>query len=122
MARPKKDTHEKRSEVVRLRLTLAEHEHVRAQAEAAGVTVSEFLRRRSLGYVVPQIRGRRGPDPALLVELNRIGINLNQVARNLNSGRPERLDAEAVLDELRDVLALVAAGAMEEPEHSGGIG
>lgn len=110
MARPRKDEHEKRNEVVRLRLTLAEHEHVRSQAETAGVTVSEFLRRRALGYIVPQARVRRGADPMLLNELNRIGVNLNQIARNQNSGRPERLDAEVVLDELRGVLVVITAG------------
>lgn len=125
MARPKKDTHEKRSEVVRLRLTLAEHEHVRSQAEAAGVTVSDFLRRRALGYIVPQIRGRRGPDPILLNELNRIGVNLNQIARNQNSGRTERLDPETVLDELRRLLAVITAsdpGWAELDDRERGVG
>jgi hypothetical protein len=125
MARPKKDEHEKRSEVVRLRLTLAEHEHVRSQAESAGVTVSDYLRRRALGYIVPRVVGRRGPDPVLLSELNRIGVNLNQIARNQNSGRPERLDAEAVLDELRGVLVVITAGDLgwcEPEDRERGVG
>ena len=115
MGRPQKQEHEKLSETVKLRLTLAEHEHVRSVAADAGVTVSDYLRRRACGYRVPTVVSRQRSDPAVLSELNRIGVNLNQIARNLNSDRPLRLDAHDVLGELQSVLTRLVAGAVLDP-------
>ena len=109
MARPEMQEHEKRTERHNLRFTLAEHEHIRAQAEAVGLSVAEFLRRRALGYMVPTGRARRRVDPGVLNELNRIGVNVNQIARNLNSDRPLRLNAQEVLSELQQVLGRLAS-------------
>ena len=84
MARPRKDRTDKRSQVVNLRLTLAEHEALRSQAHAAGLSVAELLRRRALGQTVrpaPQLY-----DAALISELNRIGVNVNQLARATHRG------------------------------------
>jgi len=120
MARPTLQPDEKRSERHNIRLTLAEHEHIRSQADAAGVDVAEYLRRRALGYTVPAAASRRGIEPALLSELNRIGVNINQIARNLNSDRRERLDVGGVMTELRAVLARLASVDLPEPGDAQG--
>lgn len=90
MPRPTKHENEKLSEVVRLRVTVAEHAHIREQAEAAGVTVSDYLRRRAVGYRVPSAatggEGRR-VDPALITAVNKIGVNVNQLARAVHTDR-----------------------------------
>lgn len=49
----------------------------------------------------------RRADAATISELNRIGVNLNQIARNLNTGRQLRIDAEAAMAELRGLLEKV---------------
>ena len=87
MGRPKLEEHEKMSEVVRLRLTYAELEHVRSQADAAGTSVSDFLRKRAMGYTVPTASSSRRVDPALISELNRVGVNVNQLALATHTGR-----------------------------------
>lgn len=51
---------------------------------------------------------RAATDDRLLVELNRVGVNINQIARALNSDRPEQGDLAATLSELRTVLAKAA--------------
>lgn len=112
MARPTKDANEKLSETVKLRMTVAEHEHVRVQARVAGVTVSDYLRRRAVGYIVPEVPASRRADLSLVNELNRIGVNMNQIARTLNAGRPERIDLDVALAELRGVFDKVL-GSME---------
>jgi len=106
MARPKKETEEKRSESLRTRFTVAEYLHVRQQAEAAGLTPAEFIRRRALGLVV-QPPPRRA-DAALISEINRIGVNVNQLARSVNAERTFLGDWRDIADELRRVIALVA--------------
>jgi hypothetical protein len=120
MARPVKQEHEKRSEVVQTRVTLAEHEHMRGVAEGAGLSVSDYLRRRACGYMVPTGVVRRSVDPALVSELNRIGVNLNQITRNLNSGRPLRIHAKEVLRELEAALKVVVSGEDFEPNDGSG--
>lgn len=85
MARPKKQPHETRDQRFNLRLTLAEIDHVRAQAAAAGLDPHEYARRRALGHAVPPAP-QRGSDPALVSELNRIGVNVNQLARATHRG------------------------------------
>jgi hypothetical protein len=97
MARPRKQPAEQRVTRLTTRVTLAEL----AQASAAGLTAAEFLRR--LGATVTPRRPRA--DDALLVELNRIGVNINQLARAANSGMPPAsADLRAALAQLRGVL------------------
>jgi hypothetical protein len=106
MARPVKDPNEKLSEVVKYRCTLAELEHVRNQATAAALSVSEYARRRALS--LPVQPPPRIADAALVSEINRIGVNVNQLARSQNADREFRGDWKAIEAELRRVLAKVA--------------
>lgn len=85
MARPKKDQSERRDQRFNLRYTLAEIEHLRAQAQIAGLDPHEYARRRTLGHAVPPAP-QRSSDPALISELNRIGVNVNQLARASHRG------------------------------------
>ncbi len=108
MARPRKPPDERRdAQLPPVRVTAAERVFIEEQAAIAGVAPSEFVRRRALGR-------RIAPAPSaandrLLLEINRVGVNLNQIARSLNSDRPERADLFEALAELRRVLGLVVA-------------
>ncbi|MEM6888166.1 MAG: plasmid mobilization relaxosome protein MobC [Pseudomonadota bacterium] len=84
MARPEKKPNEKRSEVARFRVTIAERAFLRSQAEAAGLTEADYLRKRALGMPVRASSERS--DPALVSELNRVGVNVNQLARATHRG------------------------------------
>jgi len=106
MARPVKDPEEKRTETARFRLTVAERAYLRAQAEAAGLSETEFLRRRALGLSVRPAPARN--DPALLSELNRIGVNVNQLARATHRGSDFTRYWREVGGALEQVLAKVA--------------
>ncbi len=105
MARPVKQPDEQRSETVRARVTVAEKVFVEDQAERAGLDVTTYIRRRVLGFEVTG-HGRR-TDPKVITELNSIGNNLNQIARNINSGRQLRTDADMALSKLMAVLEKV---------------
>ncbi len=107
MPRPTKHPDEQRSVRLSVRYTAAERVFLEDQSVAAGTAVSDLIRRRSLGLAVQPRRARA--DAALLSELNAIGVNLNQIARNLNAARSLREDAEVALSELRGVIARVLA-------------
>jgi hypothetical protein len=108
MVRPLKAPDERRDERLPApRVTAAELGLVEGQAAAAGLDMAAYVRRCVLGQRVAP--ARTAADDALLLELNRVGVNLNQIARALNSDRPELIDLAATLAELRAVLAKAAA-------------
>jgi hypothetical protein len=83
MARPKKDDDAKREHIVSLRCTEAEHTALAERAAAVGMTQSEYLRHMAVaGRVVVK---HTQTDTELTTELRRIGVNLNQIARVLNT-------------------------------------
>lgn len=106
MARPRKEAHERRNAALPpVRLTDAEMFAIGEQAQAAGLSLSDFVRQRVTGgRIVPKIGLT---DASLLSELNRCGVNLNQIARHLNRGQGLPADIGHVLYELHRVLQLV---------------
>ena len=86
MARPRKSPVQKRNTQRNLRFTLEEDELLRVEAAKAGLSVSEYIRALALKHRVSAPASRRA-DPALISELNRIGVNVNQLARAVHTGR-----------------------------------
>ena len=80
MARPKKAPEEKRDLRVAFRLSAPDAESLGARAKAAGLSVGAYARMMALQGKV-QVVQRREPDFELLDQLRRIGVNLNQLAR-----------------------------------------
>ena len=103
--RPKAAPPDARRSVVQALLTAAEREVVRRSAADSGLTVSAYARRRLLGRpVAPLVDGRAQR------ELNRIGVNLNQLVRAANGGTAPsatRPDAEYLVAEARAAVAEV---------------
>lgn len=93
MARPKKDKPDSRVHVVGIRLTPDERLTLAQKAEAARLSLSELCRQASLGVPIeaasPPTEGTPAHAPsggiAHIVALNRVGVNLNQIARALNT-------------------------------------
>ncbi|RVP75493.1 plasmid mobilization protein, partial [Sinorhizobium meliloti] len=80
----------KKDRTLHARVTADEHAAIERAAEGAGMTVSSFFRSLNLegAGVRPMLTGDdRLVMAALLEDMRMIGINLNQVARALNSGR-----------------------------------
>ena len=109
VGRPPKREHERRVASTRADLTLLEKQFLRDQARAAGMTEAAYVRRRVLGLPITVPKPKT--DVRLLYELNAIGVNLNQLARNVNSGRVgvHALDWDVVRAELHKVLSKVGA-------------
>lgn len=83
MSRPKKNAEARHSRQVIFRLTDAEYEALRVQAERAGMPPNELARRLARcgpGTIV--IKTYRHQDPAFLKRLDQIGNNLNQLVKN----------------------------------------
>lgn len=91
-------TKARKDRLVNVRVTDTEHEKIEEAAKAADMSVSAFFRSLLLeGAGVRPIltRDDRVIMAALLEDMRKIGVNLNQVARALNSGKavhPSELD------------------------------
>lgn len=108
--RPKKAQDEQRSaRLSGIRLTEAERDFIEQMAARAGLPVAEFCRRAILGQ---RITARRAtPDRDALAELNRIGVNLNQIARAVNRGRDLPAEFAEILAQIHAAVAKLEEGA-----------
>jgi hypothetical protein len=113
---PKRNTTavETRVRVRHVRLTAGEDAALHEIARAQNITVSDLLRRfiHAAVGLGPLVDGDdRNLLRAVRAELNAIGVNLNQIARAMNTGLvpPNKLLAER-LGELREGLVHLGAG------------
>lgn len=106
--RPKLSASQLRSERFELRLTIAEKAAITANAARAGQDVSDYLRSVAIGAEPsPAPANDDAPfagNTALISEVNRIGNNVNQLARAVHRGADFQAYWREVGDQLRSVL------------------
>ena len=113
MARPRLDEQKRRARTVGVRVTEAEETELRERAQAARLSMGAYLRRRALGQRVRSAVERR-LGAAELRELNRIGVNLNQMARALNSGAVSSpAETQEEVERVGELVAKLLAGERE---------
>jgi hypothetical protein len=105
MARPTKAPEERRVNGPNPRFTLAEMVEIEDNAARLGVSLSDFIRRRTLGYRLPATLAVQRHQAAQAVALLRIGVNLNQLTHRANAGREPQPDyLRALADRINDLL------------------
>jgi hypothetical protein len=81
-----------RGETVTVRLTKDERDTLDALSSRSGMAAGAFMRAAAFGDAGPRAQRRPPVDHValrqLLGECGRVGNNLNQIAHNLNAGRP----------------------------------
>lgn len=94
----KRSERRQRGARINVRVTAEELEEIETRAQAAGLTAGGFLRACGLGGKTPRSLPRAPIDRVemgkALAELNRVGNNLNQIARSLN--RDERVPPQII--------------------------
>lgn len=106
MARPRKTT-EPLTEIIPFRLSKPERAQLNELAAREGLTVADLVR---VHLLKARARSRRRATPEQLIliehlnELGKVGSNLNQIARKLNSNQPvARQHLEQALDNLNGI-------------------
>ena len=113
MARPRLGEEERRGRTVGVRVTEAEAEELQERARGARLSVGAYLRRRGLGQRV-RMGAERRLGAVELRELNRIGVNLNQMARALNSGAVSSpAETQEAVERVGELVAKLLAGERE---------
>ena len=113
MARPRLGEEHRRTRTLGVRLTASEAEALSEQARSARLSLGAYVRRRALGQRVSVSEERR-LGAGELRELNRIGVNLNQIARLLNSGAARApAGTRAAVERVGELVAGLLAGEEE---------
>lgn len=87
MARPKLSAEKRLDHIIRARVTMIEHVQIEHAAAAHGLSMSDFVRRRSLGYRLPPMAAKMKRVALASTALLRLGVNLNQIAKHANAGQ-----------------------------------
>ena len=103
MGRPKKSNSEAFTDGMFLRMHPDDKRMIKSRAKEAGLTASEYVRLSALSCEIIQ-KTRTDIDFRLVYELNKIGVNLNQMAKTINAGGSVPVTLERVLKRLDDYL------------------
>lgn len=105
MGRPRKPETEHRSERVAFRLSPDELSMLETAAKQTGLPLSVYARQIALRGRV-SVRQGKGFTPEAFTALQRVGVNLNQIAHALNQGRDcDHATLNRTLAQLNDLLA-----------------
>lgn len=104
--RPKSELGEVRSNRVTVRFSEKELEQVSGKAQLVGLEVSAFLREAALGRKVSVQASSFPVNVQTYDQLRRIGVNLNQLIRAVNSGAIVGIESENI-SELRNLVEKV---------------
>ena len=86
---------------IHFRVTQKEHEIIKNKVEQSGLSMSEFARKTFLDKKI--VSAPPADFPALVREIKRVGGNLNQLVRKLNTlGIAHSLELENCENEIRE--------------------
>ena len=112
MARPRKKLDDIKLFQINLRVTLNEQVQLEEIAKMYGLNLIEYIKRRALQKQLPKFT-MSGLQRDLLIELSRIGNNINQMSKRVNQGNPNLKGLESELSNLHKQLNEIKATATE---------
>lgn len=101
MGRPKKSPDDLRDVRTAVMLTEAERAELEQRASAYGLTLSDFIRRQTLGRQLPAGVAEQRTRAVLATALLRLGVNLNQITRHMNAGRSPPFHLPDLINDIR---------------------
>ena len=111
--KPWRGESERWTRTIGVRVTEAEEAELWGRAQAARISMGAYLRRRTLGQRL-RVATERRLGAAEMRELNRIGVNLNQMARAMNSGAVSSpAETRAAVERVGERVAKLLAGETE---------
>lgn len=115
MARPRKPSDEQLSRRIGFRVSEAFYAAIQADAAQAGMGPNELARQLTLrGHSRLVIQTTRRHDPALIAQIHRVGLNLNQLVKNAHTLGVVSPVVHEVCEEIRQ-LVLAATQHEDHP-------
>ena len=117
MGRPRKSPEQRRDCQTTILFTAQERAELENRAESVGLSLSEFVRRRTLHVPLPPQAADRQTRDKLATSLLRIGVNLNQITKHMNAGRHAPPELESLISTIHTHLRILT----DEPrrDHTG---
>ena len=103
MGRPKKNLEDVKLFQINIRVTLNDQVKLEEEATRRGLNVVEFIRRKALEFQMPKY-SISGLERTTIIELSRIGNNINQMSKKVNQGNPNLKGLEEELLNLNEKL------------------
>lgn len=96
-----------REKEIRFKVTEAELEYAKSKAASCGLSLSEFYRRLTMDGLIVKLDTFNIKD--LSNELNKIGVNINQIAKHVNEkgGEYDRQDIDNLIQEFQDMQSMI---------------
>ena len=114
MARPKKSNSETFTDGMFLRMHPDDKRMIKSRAKEVGLTASEYVRVSARSCEIIQ-KTRTDIDFRLVYELNKIGVNLNQIARAINArGESVPVNLERVLKRIDGYLDKIVSNDLPD--------
>ncbi len=103
MARPKSSIKNLKVLQINIRVTLKEQLLIEKQAKTHGISVVEYIRRRTLNKQLPKLKV--APiNRKLLIELSRCGNNINQLTKKVHQKQTDSIGLKKELQNLEVLL------------------
>jgi hypothetical protein len=80
------EANRKEGRQINFRVNEEEYERIKKMADSLGMSVSAFCKSKAKGSRIKSPKIDRQGAIEIASELRRIGVNVNQIAKNLNSG------------------------------------
>lgn len=103
MGRPKKEFTARKIIQVNVRMTVDDYSKVSDNAETIGLAITEYIRRKITEKSLPKKKVSPS-DRKIFVELSRVGNNLNQITKVVNSGIRDPFSINRQLEEVKMLL------------------
>ncbi len=98
-----------KNERICVRLTLNEKKLLEEKAQKAHTSLGWYLRRCIDHDIIDYLVYKQVDD--LIIQIGRIGNNINQIAHNANCGYYSKTDSDHLLEDMKQVKELVALAA-----------
>lgn len=118
MGRPKLSPEQRRDCQTTVLYTIQERAELERRAHAVGLTLSDYVRHRTLGVPLPPQSADRQTRDKLATSLLRIGVNLNQITKHMNAGRHAPPDLPAIVSTIETHLKMLTADESRR-DHTG---
>lgn len=96
-----------REEEIRIKVTKEEKQYAKEKALSCGLTMSEYFRRIMKDGLIVKLETFNIKE--LSNELNKIGTNINQIAKHVNEkgGEYDRQDIDNLISEFQEMQSLI---------------
>lgn len=101
-----------REKEIRIKVTEAELQYAKDKASSCGLTMSDYIRKIILDGLVVKLETFDIKE--LSKELNKIGTNINQIAKHVNEkgGEYDKQDMNNLIEEFKEMQSIVYSKAL----------